>query len=790
MLRLLFVFCLVLFMSISSYARQSCDWPFRTSINIKENSGSNLSDYQVQINLNSSSFDSRYNWSSSGVDLLVYDTDDNTPLNFWVENWNQTAKTATVWVRFPSLSANQNRTIYFYYGNASAPALANVPFTFVEPGIKFHTRRVTQNPNSYNQAISLFNSSNDNSSNYGCTFIQNFTGITNQDKFSGASTNFIAYSETYFEVKAGEEGKWKFRYGADFGWGGGLYVDGAALEEQWFDDLWWNNDWDADTDVLEGETQNNLSVGYHKLEIIGGEPGDDGGITVQYNKTGKKKDWATFSTSNIDIRSRACPVTEPTITFGAHNVCGIDLEQNSTTPTSNSWAVNSVQTLSFSVNNIDAGTKTATPNTRTTIVLPSAFTLNSTTGTNWTCSGTTTIQCDYNQALSSSQPTSSILTLSVTANNATAGNSTSISATVSGTSLDSNLNNNTVTISVNFLEDPGVPASCSTPQSGLLASFYDITGYSTTNINNATAFQALVDARANQTYLMGQTIISDINKGSSSGNNGGNVFDTNNNDNFLMILEGYVYSDTRRDTNYFGIDGDDAVEALVNGNVATAYYRLHGAANNPRGTGTLTSLPKGFSPLEFRLQEYTGSDAYFLYWSTSSSSGYTIIPSANYFHCAGNADIQLTSSVNVINDPVNGTSQPKAIPGAVLQHTVNAKNIGNLSTDLNSTTLVQAINDKSKMYVGDLSAGSPIIFNDGTSTQASGLSYSFTSLASTTDSIAFSTDGNNFNYTPVADADGYDVNITHFRLTLGGTFKPTYTGITPTFNFIYQVKLD
>jgi hypothetical protein len=469
-------------------------------------------------------------------------------------------------------------------------------------------------------------------------------------------------------------------------------------------------------------------------------------------------------------------------------VCGIDLEQNTSTPASNSWAVNSTQTLSFSVNNIDAGTKTATANTRTTIVLPSAFTLNSTTGTNWNCAGTTTIQCDYNQALNSSQPTSSVLTLTVTANNATAGNSTSISATVSGTSLDSNLNNNTVTISVNFLEDPGVPAACSSPQPGLLASFYDITGYSTTNINNAAAFQALVDARANQTYLMGQTIIADINKGSSSGNNGGNVFDTNNNDNFLMILEGYVYSGTRRDTNYFGIDGDDAVEALVNGNVATAYYGLHGAANNPRGTGTLTSLPKGFSPLEFRLQEYTGSDAYFLYWSNSSSSGYTIIPSANYFHCAGNADIQLVSSVNVINDPVNGTSQPKAIPGAVLQHTVNAQNIGNISTDLNSTTLVQAISDQSKMYVSGLSADSPIIFNDGASTQASGLSYTFNSLSSTTDSIAFSTDGNNFSYTPVADADGYDANITHFRLNLGGTFKPTYSGITPTFNFIYQVN--
>ncbi|MFY0701695.1 MAG: CCXG family PEP-CTERM protein [Bermanella sp.] len=791
MLRICFVLCLVILFSASTHARQSCDWPFRTSVNIKENSGSNLSDYQVKLNINSSSFDSRYNWSSEGVDLRIFDSNDTSPLEFWIENWNQAAKTATVWVRFPAsapLIANANRNIFLYYGNTAATALANVPFTFVEPGIKFHTRRVTQDPSSYNDAQTIFNNGNDNNPNYGCTFITNFSNVTNGGLFGG-KTNFIAYSETFFEVKAGENGNWRFRYGADFGWGGGLYVNGAPLDEKWGDDLWWANNWNNSSEILEGRI--NLDPGYHKLEIIGGEPGNDGGITVQFNKPGGNNStpWTTFSTGNIDIRSRACPVAEPTVTFGAHDVCGIDLEQLTTTPANNAWAVNSTQTLSFSVNNIDAASDSANPNTRTTIVLPSAFTLVSTTGTNWNCTGANTINCDYNQPLNSAQPTSSVLTLTINADNATEGGNASITATVSGVALDSNVNNNSVTINVNFLADPGIPADCVSPQPGLLASFFDISGYPTTNINNAAAFQALVDARATQTYLMGQTILSDINKSSTSGTNGGNVFDTNNNDNFLMILEGYVYSDTRKDINYFGIDGDDAVEAQINGNVATAYYGLHGAANNPRGTGTLTPLPKGFSPLEFRLQEYTGSDAYFLYWSSDPNSGYTIIPAANYFHCAGNADIQLNSTIQVISDPIN-SSNFKAIPGAVIQHTVNANNVGNISTDLDSTVLVQAIDPQSTMYVGDLSAGSPVMFNDGAGNQASGLSYSFTSLASTTDSIAFSTDGNNFSYTPVADADGYDVNITHFRLTLGGTFKPTYTGITPTFNFIYQVKLD
>lgn len=786
MLRIYFILCLAILFSSLGHARQSCDWPFRTSINIQENSGTNLSDYQVQLTLNSSSLDSRYNWSSDGVDLRVYDSNDSTPLEFWVEDWDQSSNTATVWVRFPMLAANSSRNIFLYYGNSSAPPLANVPFTFVEPGIKFHTRNTTQDPFSYDNAQAIFNSGNDNVNGYGCTFITNFTSITN-NQFFGSRNNFIAFSETYFEVKNGEQGRWEFRYGADFGWGGGLYVDNDPLEEQWNDDLWWGgngnpSNWDRASEVLQG--QKTLQAGYHKLEIIGGEPGADGGITVQYRKPGGN--WTTFSTSTIDIRSRACPVAEPTITFGEHDVCGIDLEQLTTSPTSNTWPVNAIRSVSFRVTNNDAASQTANPNTRTTIILPNALVLNDTSGDNWVCSGSSTIQCDYNQPLNNSEPSSSILTITVAASNATEGSSTSITATVNGIELDSDLSNNSQIINITFSEDLGVPAACASPKPGLLARFFDISSYSDINIDNASDFQNLVNARATRTYLMGQTIISRINKGSNSS---GNLFDIGSNERFLMILEGYIYSPTTRDSNYFGIDGDDAVEVRINGNVASAFYGLHGAANRARGTGTLTSLPKGFTPLEFRLQENTGADAYFLYWSSSQFFGYQIIPAANYFHCAGDPDIQLDASLQVISDPIN-TSNFKAIPGAEIRHSVNAQNLGNISTDINSTSLVQAIDEQNQMFVGNLSSGSPIIFNDGSGNNASGLSYTFTSLTSNSDSLSFSTDGTDFNYSPIPNAEGYDPNVTHFRLTLGGTFKPTLSGVTPNFNFIYQVKVD
>lgn len=304
---------LCLMNSMMSYAYWSCAWPYRTELNIQEESGATLTDYQIEVSLRGRDLNGAYSWTDNGFDLRIIDSDDETLLDFWVEDWDQSSETATVWIRLDSLSANANKTLYIYYGNEFAEPLANVPFTFVEPGIKFHTRRVTQDPNSLAQAQSRFDGADDNRVGYGCKFISNFVGIENSIEF-GSNVDFIAYSETYFNVENDETGLWNIRYGADFGGGGGLYVDGIALEEQWNDDLWWDFNWNDAQEVLEGSI--NLSSGYHKLEVIGQEGGNDGGITVQFQRPGGA--FTSYSTSEIDIVSRACPVSsEPTYSFGA-----------------------------------------------------------------------------------------------------------------------------------------------------------------------------------------------------------------------------------------------------------------------------------------------------------------------------------------------------------------------------------------------------------------------------------------------------------------------------------------
>ncbi len=122
---------LVLTLSHNSYARQSCDWPFRTSITIQQNDLDGVIDYPVDLVLNTSNLHNGYNWSTSGADIRVYSNDDTTPLDFNISYWNQASKSAEIRVSLPIFDKG-TRTIYLYYGNNSVSSqstnVSNLPF--------------------------------------------------------------------------------------------------------------------------------------------------------------------------------------------------------------------------------------------------------------------------------------------------------------------------------------------------------------------------------------------------------------------------------------------------------------------------------------------------------------------------------------------------------------------------------------------------------------------------------------------------------------------------------------
>jgi len=99
------------------------DWKYHTEIVIKENSGKDLRDYQVLIELNSTNFDFS-KAKSDGSDVRFVD-EKGDELPYWIEEWDSANKKAKIWVKVPLIPANGKTKIYMYYGNPNAVSKSN-----------------------------------------------------------------------------------------------------------------------------------------------------------------------------------------------------------------------------------------------------------------------------------------------------------------------------------------------------------------------------------------------------------------------------------------------------------------------------------------------------------------------------------------------------------------------------------------------------------------------------------------------------------------------------------------
>jgi len=97
-------------------------------INISNSTSTDLTDYQIKIELSTSTFNySKVN--SDGSDIRFYQ-EDGVKLNYWIESWDNTG-TSTIWVKVPSIPGNSTTTIYMYYGNPDATSESNADNTFI-----------------------------------------------------------------------------------------------------------------------------------------------------------------------------------------------------------------------------------------------------------------------------------------------------------------------------------------------------------------------------------------------------------------------------------------------------------------------------------------------------------------------------------------------------------------------------------------------------------------------------------------------------------------------------------
>lgn len=152
--------------------------------------------------------------------------------------------------------------------------------------------------------------------------------------------------------------------------------------------------------------------------------------------------------------------------------------------------------------------------------------------------------------------------------------------------------------------------------------------------------------------------------------------------------------------------------------------------------------------------------------------------------------LTFAKSVVAYSDPVNVTTNPKAIPGSEMLYTITMTNSGNGAVDNNTTVVTDPIPANTALYVSDINgAGSgsgPVHFTDGT--PASGLTYTFTALGNMIDDVDFSSDsGATWAYVPTPGADGCDPLVTNLRINPKGTFAGNATPPSPSLSLNFRV---
>lgn len=181
----------------------------------------------------------------------------------------------------------------------------------------------------------------------------------------------------------------------------------------------------------------------------------------------------------------------------------------------------------------------------------------------------------------------------------------------------------------------------------------------------------------------------------------------------------------------------------------------------PEGSCTITVLVTGTT---VGIKDNTTSGV----TTTQTSDGAG--PASNTATLTVGAPLTVVKSSQTFSDPFNDTTNPKAIPGALVAYTIVVNNPSAGTVDANTVFIFDAVPVNTDLFVGDVGgAGSgPVAF----SALTSGLAYTFTSLASAADDVSFSNDGGTtYIYTPTPDANGVDPAVTHIRINPKGSFN-------------------
>ena len=268
----------------------------------------------IRIDLASTDFPADYVFTPDGADVrVVLASDDTTPVDHIVTGWDSITRTGTVFIKLPALAPSSSTSVHVYYGDNSLTSLGDVDAVFPTVGLRLRSRVSSADPIDADSARAAFAAASTDVYDDVRTSV---SGLNNR-ALGGTNGNYGWCISAMVEVTAANAGLWSFRYGADFGHGGHLYVRETELEEQWNDDLWWANNFNNTAETLEGSIS--LSPGWHRYEALGFEGCCDGPVGWQARAPGGA--WQDLSTANFSMRATRCVVTTVSVSTSPAQSC-------------------------------------------------------------------------------------------------------------------------------------------------------------------------------------------------------------------------------------------------------------------------------------------------------------------------------------------------------------------------------------------------------------------------------------------------------------------------------------
>ena len=252
---------------------------------------------------------------------------------------------------------------------------------------------------------------------------------------------------------------------------------------------------------------------------------------------------------------------------------------------------------------------------------------------------------------------------------------------------------------------------------------------------------------------------------------GGRQFNT---DEFVMTIAQGGTTVATTTTGGSGSTLTTAATAMQKVTAATAYTLSEGASGGTQLSQYTSALgcTNAYAASATHLPTTVGS-------TLTPAMGDVVTCTITNTKVAANALLTIVKTSAMLSDPVDHSTNPKSIPGAIVVYTLTVSNTGPSTVTSNSVFIVDSV--PSQISVG---SGSNVTFIQGSPT--SGLTFN----AAT--NVAYSNSGTTpasfaaCTYTPVAT---YDPAVHFICLNPRGTFAGS-TGSAPSFQITYQAQIN